>query len=313
MSALLDAYNTIIPVLLFLLAGYLTQKSKLVPEVYWTYFNRILYHVFLPCTLFKNIYLANNNSDTPTRLIVFALAVTLGTFMILMLTISFFTKDNRRKGVYVQAIFRGNFLSMGLPILSNLYGEIGMITIGLQVAIIIPLYNILAVIGLEWFRKAGINVKGLFMDLVRNPFMIVSFAALLLRIFNLTLPSQIYSCVDTFGTIATTLALFVLGGSFKFTQLKDNLWPVMITTFIKLIGMPFAVMVISILAGFRDVELACILVMVGSSTAVASYAMCQQMGADDVLANQIVVVTTATCILTQFVWIFALRYLGFML
>ena len=64
--------------------------------------------------------------------------------------------------------------------------------------------------------------------------------------------------------------------------------------------------------GFRDVQLAVLLSMSASPTAVSSYTMAQQMEGDDALAGQLVVYTTIFSILTVFLWIFLLKQGAFL-
>lgn len=58
--------------------------------------------------------------------------------------------------------------------------------------------------------------------------------------------------------------------------------------------------------GFRDRELAVILAMFISPTAVSSYTMAEQMGADDALAGQLVAVGTVISLFTVFLWVSAM-------
>ena len=52
------------------------------------------------------------------------------------------------------------------------------------------------------------------------------------------------------------------------------------------------------------------MIMFGAPIAVSSYPMAQQMDGDGELAGQLVVLSSALCILTIFLWIFALKQLG---
>ena len=80
----------------------------------------------------------------------------------------------------------------------------------------------------------------------------------------------------------------------------------------RLILFPLGVIIAGILLGFRDAELAILLTMSGSPVAVSSYTMAQQMGGDDKLAGQLVVLSSILCIVTMFLWIFTLKQFAFM-
>ena len=69
---------------------------------------------------------------------------------------------------------------------------------------------------------------------------------------------------------------------------------------------------IGILLGFRGVQLGVMLALFASPTAVSSYTMAQQMGADADLAGGLVVATSAVSCITMFLWSFSLMELGLM-
>ena len=73
---------------------------------------------------------------------------------------------------------------------------------------------------------------------------------------------------------------------------------------------PLIAVSIAAMLGMRGVELACMLLAFGSPTAVNSAVMAQQMGSDGDLATEAVVFTTAFSALTMFLFVFALKTLG---
>lgn len=78
----------------------------------------------------------------------------------------------------------------------------------------------------------------------------------------------------------------------------------------KLIIVPLIMLTAAVLLGFKGEALVCLLVVFGAPVAVSSFAMAQQMGGDEKLAAQLVVMTSAFCLLTLFMWIFALNSFG---
>lgn len=63
-----------------------------------------------------------------------------------------------------------------------------------------------------------------------------------------------------------------------------------------------------VLLGFRGVELAVLMAMFVTPTAVSSFTMAQSVGANDDLAGQIVVWGSIFSIVTIFIWITILQY-----
>ena len=67
---------------------------------------------------------------------------------------------------------------------------------------------------------------------------------------------------------------------------------------------------IGIALGLRGVALACTYIAFGAPTAVSSYPMAQQMGGDGELAAETVAISSAFCILTTFLFVFAMKSMG---
>ena len=67
---------------------------------------------------------------------------------------------------------------------------------------------------------------------------------------------------------------------------------------------------IGIALGFRGPELAVLIALFASPTAVSSFTMAQQMDGDAQLAGQLVVFGSLFSILTIFLWVFSFKQLG---
>ena len=120
---------------------------------------------------------------------------------------------------------------MGIPLATSLFGERGSIMATVLSAFIVPLFNMLAVIGLSIFspgKKPGF--KRVLVDIVKNPliqaiavgFVALGIRALLVRFdiaFRLTDIQPVYKTLSNLSSIATPLALVVLGAQFELSAI----------------------------------------------------------------------------------------------
>jgi predicted permease len=181
--------------------------------------------------------------------------------------------------------------------------------------IMIPFYNVAAVIILSIYSETGarqVSFKSLMKDIVTNPLIIGCFFGLLGGIIHLEFPPFLEKPVGQLAAMAAPLALFVMGGEFKFRNLRNNLYKVIAVTVLRLIVVPVVGLSIFVAVGFRDVDLAVLLSIFATPTAMASYIMARNMGNDAELSAQIVVLTTACSCLTIFLLIFSLRMWGYL-
>ena len=76
---------------------------------------------------------------------------------------------------------------------------------------------------------------------------------------------------------------------------------------------PAVFLSISILLGFRDIQLASLMALFASPTAIVSYPMAVQMESDGAFACGVLMFTTIISIATVFLFVFRLQYFGYIL
>lgn len=311
MENLILSINVVLPLFLTITFGYFLKSIKLFDSYTLKKMNNVVFRSFLPILLFYNIY--NTDLDVGLRpsLIIFAVLSIILIFLVLCLIVPRIEKDNKRKGVLVQAIFRSNFVLFGLPVTISLLGEENSGVPSLLIAAIIPTFNFLSVISLEMYRDSKVNIKNIIKGIATNPLIIASLCGIFMLLTGIKFPKFLDKTLLDLSKVATPLALVILGGSFEFTAIRGCLKQVLIAVLGRLVIVPSIFIPISILAGFRDIELATLLIMFSAPVAVNSFTMADQMGADSELAGQIVVLSSTFAIFTIFFWIYIVKTLGY--
>ena len=307
MENLILSINVVLPLFLTMALGYVLKRLKMFDDNTLKVMNSITFKAFLPLLLFYNIYKTDLKGAINSKLICFALISVTLTFIVLCILIPLIEKDNKKRGVLIQGIFRSNFIIFGLPVACSLFSEAKVGVVAILIATVVPFFNMLAVISLEIFRCGKLDIKNTLKGIITNPLIITSAIGLFFLIFGIKLPTAIEKSISDISRIATPLSLILLGGSFSFTDVKAHLKQTIIGVTGRLIVVPSILMPISIWLGFRDIELIALMLIFASPTAISSFTMAQKMDGDSELAAQIVVFTSAFCILTVFLWIFTLK------
>ena len=312
MENLIISFHVVLPLFICIALGYFLRRINMYDEATLKKLNKLCFKVFLPIYLFNNVYTTDLADAFNAKLLVFAVAAILVLFAVLMAVIPRLEKEDARRGVIIQGIFRSNFALFGLPVAISLCGEAKAGPTSLLVGIIVPVFNVLAVVTLETFRGGKPSIKKIAKGIAANPLIIASVLGILCNLAGLHLPAALEKSATDLGRVATPLSLVALGGDFKFGKVKGYLRQLSIAVAGKLVISPLIMIIAGILLGFRNEMLVPILIMFGAPTAVSSYPMAQQMDGDGELAGQIVVFTSGLAILTIFVWIFVLKQMGFM-
>lgn len=312
MTAFIVAFNVMAPIFLLMLVGIVARKSGLLNDGVIKPVNNLVFRIFLPAMLFLSIYNMSMEELLNMKLILFAAVVTLVVFALAFMFVPRFEKKRERTGVLIVGMIRGNVVYFGIPIVSLLVGQKYVGMVALVIAVVAPLYNIISVVSLETFRSGKPEMKNVLIGILKNPMILAVLAALVFLVLKIPIHQVFMIPLQEMAKVASPLALILLGGSFSFASALGYKKEILATVLVKLIVVPAIALPIAILLGFNEGELGTMLATLGAPTAVASFAMAQQMEGDDVLAGQLVVYTSACAVITIFIWIVLFKYFGYL-
>jgi len=310
MENLILSFNVVLPLCLCIALGYFLYRINMIDEATQKNMNKLVFRVFLPIYVFNSIYTTDVAKVFDIRLVGLTVLGILGVFAAAMVIVPRVEKQNSRRGVMVQAIFRSNYVLFGVPIAASLCGEGNVGPTSLLVGFVVPIFNVLAVVCLETFRGGKPDYRKMLRGIATNPLIIGSVLGIGLNLLNIPLPTGVHKSVTDLGKIATPLSLVVLGAGFRFNAIRGYVRQIAICMTGKLVISPVLAVTIGVLLGLRNEMLVPVLAVFGSPIAVSSYTMAEQMEGDGRLAASLVVLTSVSSILTMFLFIFALKQLG---
>ena len=309
-SNLIVAVCAIIPLFFLMLIGVAVKKLKLLTELELAHVNRMVFKIFFFFMMFYNIYTTDIAETFRPHLMLFGALGVLASALIGGIIICLLEKSNKRRGAMIQAIFRSNFVIMGIPIISNIFGDDQLAIPTMMIAIIVPIYNIVSVFILETFRGGHFYLPGILLGVLQNPMILGAICGPIFLVPGLPLPKVILKPVSQLAAATTPMALIILGASFKAGSYHEHLPQLVGCVLGRLIIVPTIMLGLAIFVGFRGVELVTLMAIFATPCAVAGYAMAQQMGSDADLAGNCVVYTTGLSCFTIFGWVFVLKTLG---
>ena len=308
------AFNAVMPLLILLGIGWAAVRCGVTDRAFMNRLNTLNFKLFFPFLMFKNVYGAEPENLPSMALIIMGVVSLLAVVALLFILVPRIVPENPRRGTIIQAIFRSNFIIYGIPLTTFVFGEGKASVCGIMVMIMVSMFNILSVIVLEYFREGGIVRPGpLLLGIVKNPLLQGCVAGLLCYLLGIKLPVFLKEPVFALGSMASTLALVVLGANLQFAELKKNGRTVTAVLLIRLLLLPLVMVPLGWMIGLRGVELFLILMIYGTPVSTASYPMAQNMGGDGQLAGQLVFVSTVASLGTIFLFIFTMSRLGLLI
>lgn len=322
-NTFLFALNAVLPLVILIALGYALKCIKIVSKDFFKQANKLVFKLFLPVTLFLNIYKLESIANIDLKAPLFALGAVVCVFFLGLAVALIFFKDNREKGAVWQGIFRSNYAILGIPLAGLILGDAGTSVASILSAVVVPAFNILAVVALSVFNTNGEkpNFKKVLLGICKNPLIhgvLIGILFLLIRFifvktnvsFRLTDVQFLYKSLTYVSNVTTPLSLIVLGGQFEFGSFAKSTKAIIIATFTRLIVVPGLVLTVACLLGFRGAAIVAFIAAFGSPVAVSSAIMAQEMGADGELAGSLVVSTTIGSVFTLTIIIAIVKSLG---
>ena len=314
MENIIVSFNVIAPVFFLMVLGYLlVNYTSLADRKLTKQANAIVFKIFLPCMLFYNVYQSDIGAEIHSRikLCIWAAGGLLILFVLLCLIVPKVVKQENQQGVVIQGIFRSNYVIFGVAVVQNMYGVKSTTTAAILSAILVPMYNFLAVVALSIFgEKRETDWKKIILDIVKNPLIISSVLGIIFSLLGIRLPTAVDTTVQDLAKLSTPIAFMILGGDLDFLKVRGNLKVASVVLTIKLVILPLIMIPMIVMMGYRDADLLSGLLAYQTPVAVSSYIMAQQAGADGQLAGQLVVFSSVLSIFTLFVTILILRTIG---
>lgn len=310
LNSFLLSLNAIASIFLMMAAGYGAKKLLHLEKEHVTRFNSLVFHTLLPLMLFYNIYRSDIRGGVSFRCLGLALGVLGVLFLLTWVLVKRVEPENSRRGVVIQASFRSNFLLLGMPLIQELCPGADLATVSVMLAIVVPCYNVLAVITLESFRRKQFDLKKILLGIAKNPLILASAAGIVVNLSGLTLPDFLASPISQLGSSASPVALLLLGAQFEFRDVRLHRRNLALIALLRLVVYPGVALALAALAGLRGPEFAVLISMFATPAAVSSFSMAAQMGGDPDLAAGAVTVTTLLSAATMFLWIFLFKSLG---
>lgn len=310
MSSFFIALNAVIPFLIYISFGYFVRAIHIVDEEFMNRLNQMVFKAFFPIMMFFNLYHKESGISPDMHLVATGICSLLILVLVLFITVPRLVKGNPQRGVIIQAIYRSNFVLFAIPLTESIFGESGTAIASMMVAIIVPLYNLIAIITLEYFRGGNINLGALIKRVLSNPLIMGAIVGFIFVFLKIDLPACIEKPISQFSDLSTPLALFVLGGTLHFSSMKRNMKYLIPSLGIKLIIIPALSLIVTVIMDFAPLSRFVLFTMFATPVAASSYPMAASMGGDGELAGEMVVLSTAVSVITIFLWVFFMKSTG---
>lgn len=310
MEHFIIAAAVVLPLLIYMIVGKLIEKLHILSQENFTAMNGMIFRIFIPLALFINVYKADLRESLNPKLFLFIFIAIIVVFCITWIIMTKFVRENADASTLIQGIYRSNYVLFGNSIALSLGGQESLAVVSALAAMVVPVFNVLAVILFEVKRGGNIKISQIVCNIFKNPLVDAGILGCFFNLIHIPIPELVMDPISNLADIATPLALVTLGGMLSMKSIASHKKYLTWALAGRLIVVPVVALSISVYLGIRGDELIAALAIFASPTAVASAPMAQSMGGNGNLAGEIVALTSIGCIFTLFLFVLVLLRFG---
>lgn len=294
------------PIFMLIALGWGLRARGFLTDAFWVPAERLTYYILFPALLVANLAEAKL-AGLPVAAILTSHAVTTVTLTGLAALIARFAhrRPLRLDGAGASSLFQGIIRPntyVGFAAAAGLFGAEGVTLTALCVALVVPLVNVLSVIGLVHLTgpKQGQRRgwRAMALPVVTNPIILSCLIGIALNASGLGLPPIIGPFLKVLGQASLALGLLAVGAGLELRSLRETAPAVSLCCLGKLVLSPALVALTAWSLGVRDLPLAVCVLYGGLPVAPNAYVLARQLGGDARLMAAMITVTTAAAAIT---------------
>ncbi|MBF0287436.1 MAG: AEC family transporter [SAR324 cluster bacterium] len=290
--------HALIPIFVIILFGYGLKASGFPGDDFWEPAKRITYYILFPSLLFHNLSTAQLG-DYP----LFQMSMAVGGAILILTALVLFLKekigaDNPSFTSIIQGSIRMNTY-LGISAAASLFGQEGITLAALNLAIIIPLVNVVCVAVLTHYTedqspKSPVqSILQTSRSLLTNPLILACSAGILFNALDMSLPVSLHEIFKILGRASLPLGLLAVGSGLNFSSMHSTKRLVLLTSSFKLLCLPAITTMTCLLLGIEGKTLAVAILFSALPASPSSYILAHQMGGNQQLMASILTVEIA--------------------
>jgi len=287
----MNVIETIAPIFIIILLGYLMRRYGFLPAPFAQEANRLTFLFTLPVLIFTGIIKSQMGDVTLSHILtvilptaaVFPAACALGIAIRLR---------KGRLGSFVQSTFHGNVSYIGLAVLFYMLGDEGLKRGSILVGFLILLNNALAIAVLSWTSGRHRNMLKAVASVLKTPLIIATFAGMAVIYFRVPMPGVLMKTMAILANVALPVALVLIGASISIGTIKNSFGISLLSSALKLAALPYLAVLCAHVLPVPVRDLLPAVLLLATPTATSSFIMAHEMGGDPDLASGAVTMST---------------------
>jgi predicted permease len=287
--------NQVVILFLIMLVGIYAKKKEILNVETDKKLSDFLLNITLPCLIFSSFNLEFSQEMLTNARLIFMYSVIIHFALIFISRIfAYKFKEESNKVLRFATIF-SNCGFMGYPVLEGLFGKIGVFygsIFNIPFNLFMLSYGVMLYTGKRDIKTLKAALK--------HPGIIATVVGLLLFVFSISLPSPLYSALNSVGSMTTPLSMIIVGSmlaEIKFKELFSG-FLVYYASFVRLIIAPLVTIIILKLLHADRLLFQIAVTIESMPVAVIATVLAEKYGSDTKLASKCIFISTIISMIT---------------
>ena len=309
------SFSVVFPLFVYMFIGMTARRAGLLDEQTCSSMNAFNFKVLFAVNMFRNVFTVRESFSADSfGYLAVSVGYTLLVFVVFYIAVPLFWKERPRASSVIQGCYRGNSMLFAIPVVETLCGVENSAVASMCVSIVVPVYNILAVILFETMKGNRVEIGPLIKSIFRNPLIIGAIAggiaAAASSLTGCDIPKTIMTPISVLSSMNSPLSLILLGAGLDLGSVRKDLRDLAFVCFMKLIAVPAGIALICMALGYSGIPFISLFAIFCVPTAVSSYPMAEQMGGDGPFSAEVIASTSLFSLVTVFVWVACFQAAG---
>ena len=222
MNNTLFIINTVSPIFLIVIVGWLLRKFGIIQESFIKQSTKFVFNVTLPILVFLKLAVVDFSNVFDVKIIVLVYVGIFIIFFLSWLIAKIFIKRGNGRGVFIQGSFRPNNVIIGLALIMNIFGSEAVSKTVIILTFLVPLDNILSVVALtisDRKEKRSKVMVEMIKSIALNPVIVAAIIAIIISLIRIPIPKVLINTGNYIAAITLPLALIGVGGTLRIKYL----------------------------------------------------------------------------------------------
>lgn len=301
----MDAVNQVLILSIMMVIGIYARKKGFIDDKVENGLSALLINITLPLMIINSFSLEFDKAIMRNAVKIFLYSIVIHMILLILSKYIYIKADDRKKPLLIFTTAFSNCAFMGYPVLSSIFGDIGVFYASIFTMVFTALVWTL---GVSLFT-GKISMKEATKSILKNPSIWAVVIGIIIFIGQIKLPYAISQTIKSVGGITTPISMIIIGSMLCGSNIKDMLgdFNLYYLSLVRLVIVPIVTYFVMTMFNIDSMLVAICTLLVAMPGAVVGPVIALSSGGDGKYGSQCIFITTLLSVITIPLFIYLVR------